>query len=188
MNKYENARRKLIEGFLLLIREKDFLDIGVKELCLAAGVHRSTFYAHYDNTFELLEDCRKHLVEAFLGTYTAEQRRRFEEGRLERNYITEEYLLPYLRMLKRNRALYAAYRKLRLAGRDDPFFEDLLERIAYPVARTHGRPLDEKAIRYVTRFYVEGINAIVRAWIEDGCLEGEEQIAGLVSSLVHPEG
>lgn len=182
--KYDAARKKLIKGFLLLLDKKDFLQIGVKELCLVAEVNRSTFYAHYDNTYELLEDCREYLAKSFMETYTEEQRKRFEEGRLEKNYITEEYVLPYLRQIRRNKTIYRTYLKLNLSAKDDVFFERLLERIAYPVAKENGRAYDSNEIRYITRFYVEGINAIVRCWIEGNFEEKEEDICRIITRLV----
>lgn len=48
------AQRALREALVELMLEKAFARIGVKELCGAAHVARSTFYAYYDNTDELL--------------------------------------------------------------------------------------------------------------------------------------
>lgn len=49
------AQEALQQALVALMLEKPFLKIGVKELCARAHVSRSTFYAYYGNTDELLE-------------------------------------------------------------------------------------------------------------------------------------
>lgn len=50
------AREALRFALVDLMAQKPFADIGVRELCLAAHVSRSTFYAYYDNTVCLLRE------------------------------------------------------------------------------------------------------------------------------------
>ena len=52
------AQDKLIEALIKLLSIKDFNQINIKELCQIANVNRTTFYAYYDNTFELLIDAK----------------------------------------------------------------------------------------------------------------------------------
>jgi AcrR family transcriptional regulator len=53
----ENLRRVLAE----LLKEEDFEKITVKELCEHAGISRITFYNHYGDKYELLEDVFRRL-------------------------------------------------------------------------------------------------------------------------------
>lgn len=48
------TQRLLHEAMDQLLRQKEYEDIGVKEILDRAGVARSTFYAHYGNKDELL--------------------------------------------------------------------------------------------------------------------------------------
>ena len=43
----------LNEAFLALLREMDLTEITISMLCARAGVHRTTFYGHHGNVFEL---------------------------------------------------------------------------------------------------------------------------------------
>lgn len=52
-SKYFNTAIKIDKAFLSLLETKDFAYITIKEVCAAAGVNRSTFYLHYQNTREL---------------------------------------------------------------------------------------------------------------------------------------
>ena len=53
-SKYFNTALLMDEALLILLETKEFEFITVKEICLKAGVNRSTFYLHYQNVNELL--------------------------------------------------------------------------------------------------------------------------------------
>lgn len=44
------------DAFLSLLEEKDFEYITVKDVCTRACVNRSTFYLHYENLIDLVEE------------------------------------------------------------------------------------------------------------------------------------
>lgn len=48
----ELLKRALLE----LMQEKDISKISIKELCLTAGINRSTFYTYYDTQYALLNE------------------------------------------------------------------------------------------------------------------------------------
>ncbi len=48
---------QLINGLIVLLNEKCFDDISVSEICEASGVHRATFYKHFNDKFEFLNFC-----------------------------------------------------------------------------------------------------------------------------------
>ena len=52
----ERTRGYIQEALLALMRKKDYMDITVTDICSAAGVSRGTFYAHYKNTQQVVED------------------------------------------------------------------------------------------------------------------------------------
>lgn len=70
MNKKDDLRviktRKLIYQTLLdLMKEKTFEEIKVSDICSRAMINRSTFYAHYEDKYELLVDFLSNLKEEF---------------------------------------------------------------------------------------------------------------------------
>jgi AcrR family transcriptional regulator len=54
-------KNKLIE----LMKTKSIMRISVKEICDAADVGRSTFYAHYENQYNLLEEIMQETMSVF---------------------------------------------------------------------------------------------------------------------------
>ena len=55
-SKYQYTASLMDEALLLLLDQKDFDTITVKEVCKKAGVNRSTFYLHYESMNDLLEE------------------------------------------------------------------------------------------------------------------------------------
>ena len=64
-SKYFNTAVKMDEALIALLEKKEFSYITVKEICEAAGVNRSTFYLHYENTADLLKEATQHIRNRF---------------------------------------------------------------------------------------------------------------------------
>ena len=100
-----NAKEKLLNAFFELLSIKEFNDISVSELCVVAKVHRTTFYAYYENTFELSLDAKdqalKDLDEEFKDTPHDEN---FD-------YLSIEVVTKYINFIKKYPNLFKAYLK-----------------------------------------------------------------------------
>ena len=68
-SKYFNTALLMNEALLLLLEKKDYEFITVTEICKKAGVNRSTFYLHYENIYELLEETIENLGKQFLSSF-----------------------------------------------------------------------------------------------------------------------
>lgn len=71
----KRTRRLLQEAFLGLMGEKSFRDITVQDITDRATVNRATFYAHYEDKYDLLDGCMRddfrRLVSEKLPTHSA---------------------------------------------------------------------------------------------------------------------
>jgi len=61
----KQAKARIRQAFTKLLREKPIQRIAVKELCQEAGVNRSTFYAHYQDIYDLLTKIEEDMLEDF---------------------------------------------------------------------------------------------------------------------------
>lgn len=71
-----NARRtkKLLQSSLIeLMKVRSILRISVKEICDKADVGRSTFYAHYESQYDLLEQIEVECLSVFEETLSMNQ-------------------------------------------------------------------------------------------------------------------
>lgn len=55
------TKKALYESLIQLMKEKTFEEIRVSDICELALINRSTFYAHFDDKYELLYDYIKNL-------------------------------------------------------------------------------------------------------------------------------
>lgn len=60
--KLTSVQKSLQKFLLCLLKQQDLQEISVRSLCEKAQVARSSFYAHYDNTDELLIEIENQLV------------------------------------------------------------------------------------------------------------------------------
>ena len=61
LEQYKNSEISLEEA-LLELKKKPFEYITVSEICKTAGVNRSTFYLHYENLGDLLDETTRYLI------------------------------------------------------------------------------------------------------------------------------
>ena len=77
-NKTEDRRVKytkmvLKESFIKLLEIKNITQISIKEICEGADVNRATFYTHYNDQYDFMEQIQDELIENIenhLAVYT----------------------------------------------------------------------------------------------------------------------
>lgn len=185
-SKYFNTALKMDEALIALLNEKDFEYITVKEICQRAGVNRSTFYLHYENTRDLLEESVKHLLDQFLSYFPVDTQRiteRFQNCPLEElNYISEEYLIPYLCYIRDNRRVFSI--ALKNAGNFgfDSIYQQMFQHIFHPILTRFRFPETEQT--YIMAFYLNGIHAIVCQWLRTGCADSTESVCAIIQKCI----
>ena len=188
-SKYFNTALRMDEALIALLEKKDLEYITVKEICHQSGVNRSTFYLHYESIAELLDETMEMINQRFLSYFPQEEEAVL--GDMEHRelndlvFVTQEYLLPYLRFIQGNKKVYrAAFRNpssmqanARYGVLKQRILDPILERFEIPAAR---RP-------YYIAYYVEGIAAIVKEWLRHDCGDSVEMIAAIIESCVRPK-
>ena len=161
-------------------------DITIKEICEVAGVNRSTFYLHYENTADLLKETTKYILDSFLTYFTVDRQSitiQYQECKLQDLvFITPEYLMPYLTFIKENQRVFiTAVKHLGTMDFENVYnkmfkfiFNPILERFSFP----------EKDREYVLKFYLTGITAIVMEWLKNDCNESIEDISRIIIQCV----
>ena len=161
MNKPNNKRRKesqekIEKVFLNLIHAKEINEISVTEICKLAKINRSTFYANYLDVYDLSDKIVEKIINNVYHLY--------DEERETNN--TNDYLKLF-KHIKDNQIFYKTYFKL---GRDKHFviteYDTNLAKKFY----------DDKYIDYHIEFFMTGLNAIVKKWLDGGCKESPEEI------------
>ncbi len=170
------------EALLLLLEEKDFDRITVKELCQKAGVNRTTFYLHYENMNDLLDETVELINDRFKESLSA-----IPAGDPIREILTgEKYLRPYLSFIKENMRAYRIIHRRDHLFRSQKTFERFYQSIFSPALSHFG--VSEREKKYVFAFYTQGTVAIIGKWLEDNCRDDIDMIIGLISRHTMADG
>lgn len=188
-SKYFNTARLMDEALLALLESKELEYITVKELCVRAGVNRSTFYLHYETLGDLLAECLESVNRQFSESFaTMPDRFLSEIGTAPLNalvLINSEILRPYLCFVRQHRSVFRAAYKNPACMRADKQYRDLSDRILRPIMQRFHVP--EKEQTYWISFYIHGSMAVIREWINGGCAEPVEEIESILLHCIRPE-
>ncbi|MBQ1316946.1 MAG: TetR/AcrR family transcriptional regulator C-terminal domain-containing protein [Lachnospiraceae bacterium] len=147
--------------------------ITVREICEEAEIHRSTFYAHYRDVYELVEKAEKamsrQLTEAFF--------RKLDEKASARDCFTEIFAF-----IRDHRDFYLYYLAesgsrgvLQLA------WETVRERYAgAAVGPERFGVRSEEEMEYHGAFFLTGMTTVVRMWLRNGCREEPAALYDLI--------
>ena len=69
----QDSRRRIETALVRLLQDRELEKITVKEICTAAEVNRTTFYANYLDIYDLADAVQKSMEETVLGLYREEQ-------------------------------------------------------------------------------------------------------------------
>ena len=181
-SKYFNTAVKMDKALIALLEEKPFEYITVREICQKAEVNRSTFYLHYENTRDLLDETARYLVDGFLSyfqvDFAAFSEKLSSDDVTQLNFITGEYLCPYLTYIRENRRIFATALTHAKAFGFEETFGKLYRNVFDPVLDRFDYPTGDRS--YVMMFYLNGINAVVVEWVKNGCKTSIEEMCRVI--------
>ncbi len=161
------TKRIMKDALLELMEEKPFEKIRVTDVCAAAEVNRSTFYAHYSDTRGLLTEIEDELIERSPGVQAGEE---YDEtaflGDLEQ----------YFEFIKHNARVF---RILLIQRGSDEFNRRLID----AVMRRYRPGPARAAERYAYAFCVCGVIGILKDWLDEGFPVSSAEFAALVLRL-----
>ena len=158
----QDSRRRIETALVRLLQNKELAQVSVKEICAAAEVNRTTFYANYMDIYDLAEAVQKSMEETVLGLYHEEQ------GQAIRTHDFTKLIYH----IKENPVFYKTYFKLNVG--------DKLRFVAYDIkdaAAYYDRHID-----YHIEFFRHGFNAVIKMWLSRDCAESPEEILEILRS------
>lgn len=164
---------RLHHALLDLMGKKSIDQISVTELCKKADVNRNTFYAHYNNTTELLnhieDEMLKHLSNSIDIMFFAGD--------------THKAITKALTEVKNNRNICTA---LLDTSTSATFFQKI-------ASVTHDRTLDswkaagfrgnDDDLEQLFCFVVNGCLCVILSWLKGGLVKTPEQVATFVEKI-----
>jgi len=158
-----NSQNKILSALIKELQTKDLNNISVTDICKIAGVNRTTFYANYIDIYDLAEKLKEFLENEVSGLFKDEH----EHQHNSHNYT------KLFQHIKENQIYYNTYFKL---GADINF---KLKQYDTELAEKY---YDNKYIEYHVEFFRNGLNAVLKKWLNEGCKESPEEIAEIIRS------
>ncbi|MBQ4578624.1 MAG: TetR/AcrR family transcriptional regulator [Clostridia bacterium] len=157
------SRQRLEAAFIHALQTRELKEITVTDLCREAKVNRTTFYANYTDVYALADAVQQRLEEEVSALY---------DHRHTHEYSRDNYLKLF-RHIRDNQLFYKTYFKLGVDGR--------FRLTAYDVRLAAAYYGDEN-IEYHVEFFRNGLNAVIKKWLQNGCRESPEEIQQIIAS------
>lgn len=171
------TRARLQQAMLDLLQEKDARSITVRELTQRADVNRGTFYAHYKDVFDLLDQMEQELFQRLSGVLSAYSPQDLRRG-------LTPLLTDVFRFVRDDPVLHLAFLDQRT---QDSFFRRL-NQLIYQRCREDWQglflPVDEQLWGSCLDFLVSGAVGLARGWMIRGFQEEPELMAQLANRLI----
>ena len=149
----------------MMTREKRPIGkITVREICEQAEIHRSTFYAHYQDVYDLVERVERNMSRQLTESFF----RKMDEKAPARDCFTEIFSF-----IREHREFYLYYlAESRQSGVLQLAWDVIRDRIA----KTELTPASfgvgtQEEMAYHGAFFLMGMTAVVRLWLQNGCRE-----------------
>lgn len=166
MNIKNNKRRresveKIEKAFIELLQKKELKEISVTDICNITHINRSTFYANYLDIYDLADKLREKLENDFSELF------------INSDDYEKSGALKMFKHIKENQLFYKTYFKLG--------YDEKNTVLIYDVNRAE-KDFDNKHIKYHIEFFKNGINAIIKMWLREGCKESPEEMAEILKA------
>ena len=175
----KRTRKFLVNALLELLEERPFSEISVVDICERAMVHRTTFYAHFDDKQALLR-------------YTVLQLQAdLEDQSLAGRCFSSprEYFIAVARdvlaFMRQHKKLYEAG----VSGCDGMELHILEDAVAQQLKQRLSQPgflprLDGFHPEIAAHFYAGAVLALIRWWLEHGMPVSDEVLLGHLEQFI----
>lgn len=157
------SQRKIEDVFIEMLQDTDFDKLTVTEICKRAHVNRTTFYACYEDLYDLASKVMLRLWQDIEQVYA-------DEGN---NLYTSYDFLPLFKYIYQHQRLFRTCFKLGAVNLPiQKYDEDYASQFFH----------DDDTIMYHIEFFRAGFNRVMQIWLDGGCKETPEEINNVIRS------
>ena len=171
------TKKQLRQGLTQLLEKKSIKDITVKELSDLVDINRGTFYLHYKDVFDMVEQIEKEMFENFHSVLDRHPVECLNGKPLP--MITDIF-----RFVKEN----ADMCKVLIGKNGDIAFIDRLKNLVKERCFNDWNELFHKSRNYKYYYYysfiVSGCIGLLQCWLETGLKESPEHMAALAEQMI----
>lgn len=177
------TRQRIQETLLKMLEEQELDQISVSQLCKRADINRSTFYAHYNDVTDLIQEIEMEIGAELLGELLGELP---QEQLMMESIMRLDYLRMILERIRNHQLFYRAYMSSSYGQRQMNWgFAQLLDGVMRPYMQRLG--IGDTELEYYFAFFKEGLVAVIRRWVFRNCAESPEYLTHILANMMeHP--
>lgn len=156
------TKEKIESSFLTLLQSKEFEKITVKNICESSQINRSTFYFHYKDIYDLMEQ-----IEI---KFSDEVDKVFWDGD-EKKYKLN--ILGLLDLIEQHKIFY----KVHVNRNGNSIRLDSLK-VQESIHKKDNTVKMESL--YKMQFFSGGVYAVIKEWLERDCVDKKEKIEEII--------
>ncbi len=168
--RYKDNERAIENAFFTLLEIKPVNKISVRELCELSQINRSTFYHHYLDVYDLMDQIQMRIISEFLSTLPPKK---------TSDTLDPEYLIHTIRHISQYPVFYNEYLKARQDSDLPGSFPSLWKNYFVPQFQEYGIT-NELQMQYFLDFFYTGTLRVIRDWLAHGCPESPEELADII--------
>ncbi len=172
----------LYNTLLNLMREKPFEEIKVSDICNQALINRSTFYAHYNDKYELLAD----YIQELKNSLTQELRKNNNISNTKEYYL--EMIKLFLDHIETNKEKYLSIIIHNQNSIAMNIIYDVLEQdIAFNLQKKENLNTNQIPRNIITKFYLGAVVNVGIEWLKNEKKYTKEEMLKYFSLLIPNE-
>lgn len=177
------TKESIKNAFLELIKEKNINEISVTDLTTKADINRGTFYLHYTDKYDLINQLENEIILSFNDTFktiSKDELIGFSVGSKTPSFSIE--LFKYFKE-------HASFMKAILSTNGDPLFHHKLKKTLESMFLKDfwKNEINEDTMlvpkEYFYSYVVSAHIGLVRHWLETGTKESPEEMASILLNL-----
>ena len=165
----QRTRQRIADCFIRLLNEKPAAKITVTEVCDAANINRATFYKHYKDIPDLLEQQGQELLlqlKNFIDDYSED---RMSELTLDLLRYMQSEGTRFYPLGSQNGDPELAWKSFELCYRG-----------TFPVLRKHCPDLSQNQAEMLYFYLSHGCGGVLAWWLQNGMRQPPEDVAKLI--------
>ena len=167
-----SSKQDIKEALTLLLQEYHFEEISISQLTKKAGINRSTFYLHYVDKYDMMEQLKEETI-AHLKHFLVKQDLSNQATILQALiYLKSDY--DFIRAISEN-----PYVDFKQAIKD--FVWEVIQSL--PKIKQHLENFYQIPADYAREVYLASVESIISRWIITGIKESPKEITQIIMQI-----
>jgi len=168
--RYQATERKITDAFIQLLSEKPASEVTVSEICRLSGIHRTSFYLHFQDVDALMSQIEIRLAKYYAALFT---------GHTECYNIGQRFEHLFVFIYEHQNFYRAYWHESKDLHVLDATLSPETEINMRKTASNYGFQ-SEIELEFHRIFFKAGLAALIGNWLSRGCLEPPNQLAEIL--------